>query len=474
MESEKLAAVRGYIAARADFIKSTLERLVRIPSVRAEPVTDAPFGKDCADALRETAAIYRENGFSVNERLSDGYITAEFRAGDASKNVGVFAHADVVPAGDGWTLTEPFSPRVIDGCLVGRGSGDNKSGVVASLIAAMAVRDLGLSPDVKLTLFTGSCEESGMADVKAFAENELMPDVSLVPDTCFPVFRGEKGIINLRATCRRAFDTIVEFTDKNAFKFVPGTAVATFKRALNRAAAGGSESTLSNVRSELTLSEDGRTLTAKGIAKHPAMPRGSKNAVELLARALSECSEISGNDRSILADMLPFFDIFGEGIGAAGVDPDFGELTSASGMVGLDGGKPVLWFNIRYGASLDGAEIVRKVTEKLGEKGFDVQVESMSGGFIVPESDPTLKALLEAYSEATGSVSPKACLSDGGTYARYLKNAFSTGSYTWRERPSGLPEGHGGAHSPDEYVSLAGIADAAAILACMIARLSEH
>lgn len=464
MENEKLAAVRGYIDARTDFIERTLERLVRIPSVRSEALPDAPFGKECADALRETASIYRENGFAVNERLSDGYITAF--CGGGGRNIGIFAHADVVPAGDGWTLAEPFSPRVIDGCMVGRGSGDNKSGVVASLLASMAVRDLGLLRDSGLTIFTGAGEETGMADIKAFAKNERMPDVSLVPDTCFPVFRGEKGIINLRAECRRALDTVAEFTDGNAFRFVPGTAVAVMKKPLGRGIVGDS--------GDISLSEDGKTLRARGIAKHPAMPRGSKNAVALLVKAFSECAEISENDRGIFADMLPFFDIFGEGIGAAKVDPDFGAVTSASGMIGLDGGKPVLWFNIRYGASLDGGEIVRKVTEKLDKKGFDVQVDSVNGGFIVPESDPTLRTLLKAYSEAVGGDIPKAYLSDGGTYARYLKNAFSTGSYTWRGRPSGLPEGHGGAHSPDEYVSLDGIADAAAILARMIVGLSEN
>ena len=54
-------------------------------------------------------------------------------------------HVDVVPVGDpaAWTTPDPFSGRVVDGELHGRGSCDMKAGLVAALAAVTAVRRAG-------------------------------------------------------------------------------------------------------------------------------------------------------------------------------------------------------------------------------------------------------------------------------------------------------------------------------------------
>lgn len=52
-------------------------------------------------------------------------------------------HYDVVPAGTGWTH-DPFSGKVIDGKLYGRGSSDQKSGVVSQIFAIYALKKAGV------------------------------------------------------------------------------------------------------------------------------------------------------------------------------------------------------------------------------------------------------------------------------------------------------------------------------------------
>ena len=53
----------------------------------------------------------------------------------------MLAHLDVVPAGKGWTVCEPFEPLVKDGMIYGRGSSDDKGPAVASLYALRCVRE---------------------------------------------------------------------------------------------------------------------------------------------------------------------------------------------------------------------------------------------------------------------------------------------------------------------------------------------
>jgi succinyl-diaminopimelate desuccinylase len=47
----------------------------------------------------------------------------------------MLTHLDVVDAGTGWTVTEPFAPKVVDGLLYGRGADDDKGPTAAALLA---------------------------------------------------------------------------------------------------------------------------------------------------------------------------------------------------------------------------------------------------------------------------------------------------------------------------------------------------
>ena len=66
--------------------------------------------------------------------------------GEGEEMVAVLGHLDVVPAGDGWTETEPFSGEIKNGRIYGRGTMDDKGPMVAAIYALAALKDAGIRP----------------------------------------------------------------------------------------------------------------------------------------------------------------------------------------------------------------------------------------------------------------------------------------------------------------------------------------
>jgi acetylornithine deacetylase len=92
-------------------------------------------------------------------------------------------HVDVVPVGDpaAWS-TDPFSGRVVDGELHGRGACDMKAGLVAALAAVSAVRRAGapLPGDLLLACVPG--EEDGGLGTYATLRRGWTADACVVPE----------------------------------------------------------------------------------------------------------------------------------------------------------------------------------------------------------------------------------------------------------------------------------------------------
>ncbi|GEK80429.1 M20 family metallopeptidase [Agrococcus baldri] len=76
----------------------------------------------------------------------------------------MLGHSDVVPAGEGWSAN-PFSPRVADGWLTGRGATDMKGGIAAALQAMGAVSQV--RPELPLELLVTVDEEDLATGIQA-------------------------------------------------------------------------------------------------------------------------------------------------------------------------------------------------------------------------------------------------------------------------------------------------------------------
>jgi len=90
----------------------------------------------------------------------------------------------VQPVGDlSLWETEPFSPEIIDGRLFGRGSGDNKAGVVTHYEVVKALKD---DLPVNIKIFIEGEEEIGSPTMEQFIEEnkeDLEADVIVIADS---------------------------------------------------------------------------------------------------------------------------------------------------------------------------------------------------------------------------------------------------------------------------------------------------
>ena len=99
MYKEKISR---YIDAHRKEMLEDIGALCRINSVKGSYRIGKPYGEGCSEALRTALHIAECYGFSINNY--DNYVgTVDMN--DKEAQLDILAHLDVVPAGDGWTVT---------------------------------------------------------------------------------------------------------------------------------------------------------------------------------------------------------------------------------------------------------------------------------------------------------------------------------------------------------------------------------
>lgn len=431
--------IHSYVVEHKEEIINTLKELIKIPSVRGSSEPYAPFGKECAKALEYTEKLYSENGFETELNRKDGYLLSFF--GNGTETLGLFAHSDVVDVSDDWLYTTPFSPIEKDGYLIGRGVLDDKSAIVISLYCAKMLKELNIPFNSRLVMFTGSNEETGMADIEKYVQNHTAPDFSLVCDTAFPLYRGDKSGMNLWVTMDTKLQDIENFGGGNSMNIILGKASANI---------------------------NGETVTETGISRHSALPEGSENAGYKLAKKLSLRDDICESDKEqmrLLADVLEKY--YGEIYGIEYWD-ECGRLTCTNGVIKTENGKITFGLNMRYGLTADTEQIKNKITSFFFKHNCTVMFEEEKKGYVVTKSNKYVEACLKAYSDFTGDKNPTVYINAGGTYARKLPCAAEIGTTLKWGAPQNTPQGHGGAHQSDECINLEGFLEALELTALMI------
>lgn len=432
--------IHRYVTGHKEEMTALLKELVKIPSVRGEREDGKPFGGACADALKYINEIYSKNGFETEIDEDGGYAIAYLGAG--KRSLGLFAHADVVGVNDDWTYTKPFEPIEKDGYLIGRGTLDDKSAVVISLYCMKMIKELEIPFKSRLVCFTGSCEETGMEDVGNYLKKHSPPDFSLVCDTAFPLYRGNKCGMNFCLTLKNAPKDVEDFCGGNAANITLG---------------------------EATAIVGGERLTETGVSHHSALPSGSVNAGYLLAKRISGRSDICPEDKEQMTFVSTLLEkYYGEVFGIEHEDGEFGKLTCANGIIRTENGRIKLYFNMRYGLSADIRSIKKKITDFAEENDCTVDFEEEKRGYIMPEDDEYIQACLKAYTDFTGDANPVVQVNAGGTYARKLARAAEVGTTLIWGTPDGTPPGCGGAHQPDECINAEGMCRAAELIMNML------
>lgn len=176
-------------------IKS-LQRLVQTNSVYDEHTVSEkyPYGVGVYDALMVVYNMAKKDGFNVE--FIDGRLT-EISFGEGEREIGIFAHADVVPATGDWHYP-PFSGTIKDGYMYSRGTSDDKGPLIAAYYALKALKENNLIKGYKVRMVVGGDEERGSSCMHYYFHTLKKPAVTygFTPDAEFPLIYGEKGITN--------------------------------------------------------------------------------------------------------------------------------------------------------------------------------------------------------------------------------------------------------------------------------------
>jgi len=411
-----------------------LERLVNINSEWSEPQEGAPFGAGNAACAAAAMEIVERRGLTAKNY--DYYAVTADLAPELPRQVDILAHLDVVPAGDGWTVTEPFSMKLQDGKVYGRGTADDKGPALCALYAMRAIRELGLPVKKNARLVMGTDEECGSRDLRYYFQSERSAPYSLSPDAEFPMINIEKGGLNtgFHADVRAAENgpRLVSLSGGLKVNVIPNKATAVLQDVTEEAvqAVIVSCSDMTDVQFSCEPRADGLIVTARGRTGHASEPQKASNAITGLLQLLAKLplTDCALHDRiRAMAALFPHNDLHGAALGVDLEDAVSGKtvlsltICSFSDTDGLRG-----WFDCRACLRANDSNTTDVVYRKLRAAGFEPQDRKMYAPHYVPEDSFLVQTLLDVYEDMTGQ-RPKPLCIGGGTYVHRIENGIAFG-----------------------------------------------
>lgn len=408
-----------------------LKQLVAIPSVTGAPAEPGmPYGKNVHDTLEKALELCANLGFRTKKV---GELLGYAEIGQGEELMGILAHLDVVPPGDGWDH-DPFGGEIADGKIYGRGVVDDKGPAVAAMYAMKEILDAGKPLNKRVRLIFGCQEEEGdWDDMEYYKTHEEIPSFGFTPDADFPAIYGEKGILVAVVSMDAAASGFQEITGGKAPNMVADYA----KAVLN----------------------DGTVLEEHGKSAHGSMPEEGENAITKLMEqaAKKDC---------------PFAKFYMDKIGrsldgskfdVALCDEASGSLTFSVGTINIENDKVVMKIDIRCPVTYEPDDVLVPMKAAAAEHGLTVDMEMWKKPVYMDEHGPVIEKLMEAYREVTGDNTP-ALVMGGGTYARAMDNVVAFGPvFPGRECTE---------HKPNEYILLEDLEKAKDIYKLAIEKLA--
>ncbi|HHW12185.1 MAG TPA: dipeptidase PepV [Firmicutes bacterium] len=452
-------------------IISTLQELIAIPSVKAEPAgADAPFGREIARALEYVLAWGERQGFTA-KNLS-GY-AGHLEYGTGEKTVGVLVHLDVVPAGEGWRYS-PFSGTVADGKIYGRGAIDDKGPAVAVMYALKALKESGVKLGKKIRIIFGCDEESGWRCMEHYFKHERKPDYGFTPDAYFPLINSEKGQMALKFESEVASDgtgvILKTFTGGTRRNVVPEEAEAVLafpdQEGLEKGKAALLAQGIDGIEVLALPEQNHLKVRAQGVPAHGSTPELGDNAVTKLAQALAPL-EGEGSAWAAVRFIRERIgrQTDGRGLGINCQDEVSGALTINLGVVRTEAGKIRMEVDIRSPQSADHETLKEKIADHLRPYGLKIAEYSTMPPHYLPVDHHLVQVLLQVYREETGDWS-KPVATGGRTYAVALGNGVAFGP--------GFPGQPETAHQKDEYIAVADLMKCTRIYAKALYALAKE
>lgn len=419
------------------YYETMLDKLisfVNIDSVYDEKTVSSenPYGVGVTNALNFVYNLAKKDGLAVkniDNRLVEIYF------GDKDKpNIGVFAHADVVPATGDW-VSPPFAAQIREGKLYARGTSDDKGPAMAAYYAIKALYTNNIIKDFSVRLVIGGDEERGSSCMHYYFNDYKAPAprYGFTPDAVFPLIYGEKGITNFIATKKVNLAPLISFNGGEAANSVIDKVIATLPHDeellvyLNK----------HDVKTDVKVSGNIMTLTIFGKSAHGSLPELGLNAGTLLFKHLGAFYNIE--HLSLLGTKLE--DPSGKTMDAFLSSPLMHDSTYNMGLLNYENNELTFVINFRYPEDVDVKRHLRKLSKTLA---MELVIESEREALLFDPKSDFIQMLLKAYQDETGDLESKPVAIGGGTYAKECPNTVAFGS--------AFGERHGDIHSPNEHV----------------------
>ena len=206
------AALDAWVDAHFDEEVAFLQQLVQVP-------TDTPPGNNAPHALR-TAELLKGFGYQAEVHAvpepavrdaglqSITNLVVRRRLGGQpgeGRTIGLNAHGDVVPPGEGWTH-DPYGGEVVDGKLYGRAAAVSKSDFATFTFATRALEALGAPLRGGLTgaveLYFTYDEEFGgeLGPGWLLQQGLIKPDLLIAAGFSYQVVTGHNGCLQMEVT----------------------------------------------------------------------------------------------------------------------------------------------------------------------------------------------------------------------------------------------------------------------------------
>jgi len=207
--------ITKFIEEKKDEMLRDIGRLVAINSERGIASVGKPYGEGPYKALMEAMAIAESFGFDTKNY--DNYVGCA-DMNNKEKGLDILAHMDVVPAGDNWTVTEPFKMVEQEGKIYGRGTADDKGPAIAALYAMRTIKELKIPLRKNVRLILGTDEECGSSDIDYYYSVEEEAPATFSPDAEFPIINIEKGRLASNFIADLTEDTLLQWDNSPKLK----------------------------------------------------------------------------------------------------------------------------------------------------------------------------------------------------------------------------------------------------------------
>lgn len=163
--------------------------------------TPAPPARNTEEAQQFIASFLKERDFIIDKwdvYPGDPNVVGVLKGADSTqyKSLIINGHVDVAEVNEDeeW-LSDPFSPIVQDGSVIGRGAADMKGGLAGALFAIQLLDEYGIRLPGDLIFQSVIGEEVGEAGTLECCKRGYSADFALVADTSDLHIQGQGGVI---------------------------------------------------------------------------------------------------------------------------------------------------------------------------------------------------------------------------------------------------------------------------------------